>query len=152
MLGARIGRVDRCNTTTTQKTGVKWKVAERERKFREREMLNEKIAAKIIADRAAILEREDIVRSLQEQEYLEKNIEEDIAEASKAARNKRDTEAALSLQIQLRRQQALQQLEKEAQFRRQVQDTVSSDTTHMYIIYTGDSQRGPYRFPRGRHK
>ncbi|XP_045535052.1 meiosis-specific nuclear structural protein 1 [Papilio machaon] len=94
-------------------------VAERERKFREREMLNEKIAAKIIADRAAILEREDIVRSLQEQEYLEKNIEEDIAEASKAASNKRDTEAALSLQIQLRRQQALQQVEKEAQFRRQ---------------------------------
>ncbi|KPJ16717.1 Potassium voltage-gated channel subfamily KQT member 5 [Papilio machaon] len=24
-LGARIGRIDRCNTTTTQKTGVKWK-------------------------------------------------------------------------------------------------------------------------------
>ncbi|XP_013170579.1 PREDICTED: meiosis-specific nuclear structural protein 1-like [Papilio xuthus] len=94
-------------------------IEERERKFREREMLNEKIAAKIMADRAAILEREDIIRSLQEQEYLEKNIQEDIAEVKKAARSKRDTEAALTMQMQARRQRALHHSQQEADFRKQ---------------------------------
>ncbi|XP_013142010.1 PREDICTED: meiosis-specific nuclear structural protein 1 isoform X2 [Papilio polytes] len=94
-------------------------IAERERKFREREMLNEKIAAKIMADRAAILEREEIIRSLQEQEYLEKNVKEDIAEMTKSSRSKQATEAALSLQIQARRKLAQEQKEKEANFRKE---------------------------------
>ncbi|KPJ05945.1 Meiosis-specific nuclear structural protein 1 [Papilio machaon] len=107
-------------------------VAERERKFREREMLNEKIAAKIIADRAAILEREDIVRSwhnsgdsnlkrciFKSEADMEVLKQKDLEKERQLKEKKR--QYALELKQQMsedvrRRQQQKQQEEEEAKY------------------------------------
>ncbi|XP_068631288.1 meiosis-specific nuclear structural protein 1-like isoform X1 [Battus philenor] len=93
-------------------------VAERERKVRERELLNEKIAAKIIADQAAIREREDMIKMLQEQEYLEKCVQDDIAERDKALRTKKDTDESLTQQMEMKKKLEMEQKKSEANFRK----------------------------------
>ncbi|KAJ0178607.1 hypothetical protein K1T71_005382 [Dendrolimus kikuchii] len=94
-------------------------IAERERKMREKEELNQKIAAKILEEEAARQDRENIIKMLQEQEYLEKNVQDDIAEREKMERIKTGTKEALTSQMENRKRLSKEEREKEADFRRQ---------------------------------
>ncbi|XP_072939860.1 meiosis-specific nuclear structural protein 1-like isoform X2 [Epargyreus clarus] len=58
-------------------------VAETERKMKLREEQINKMGQKVMADAAEKLQREDIIRTLQEQEYLEKNVQDDLAQRRK---------------------------------------------------------------------
>lgn len=69
---------------------------------------------------AAREDRENIIKMLQEQEYLEKNSQDDIAERQKTERVKKETKEALTSQMENRRRLAEEEKKKEAEFRRQV--------------------------------
>ncbi|KAJ2952344.1 hypothetical protein O0L34_g4629 [Tuta absoluta] len=93
--------------------------AERERVLKEREEANRKVAAEILADAAARNERDDIIRSLQEQEHLESNFQQDIIEREKRERVKRENMEALMEQMQIRKQQAAKEREVGANYLKQ---------------------------------
>ncbi|KAL0882688.1 hypothetical protein ABMA27_001111 [Loxostege sticticalis] len=102
-------------------------IAERERKMRMKEELNQKIVDKILADEAARLERENIIKQLQEQEYLEKNVQDDLAERAKLERVRTETKDALTGQMDTRKKLAAEQREREAEFRKQAEAKMAAD-------------------------
>ncbi|CAF4959029.1 unnamed protein product [Pieris macdunnoughi] len=102
-------------------------VAERERKVREKEAINGRITAKILADEAEQQKRENIIKMLQEQEHLEKNVEDDARERDKAERTKRDTRESLMSQMENRKRLAKEEKEKELVIRRQNEAKMAAD-------------------------
>ncbi|CAH0605683.1 unnamed protein product [Chrysodeixis includens] len=102
-------------------------VAERARRIKMKEECNKKIADQILADEAARQERTNIIKLLQEQEYLEKNVQDDIAEKEKLERVRRDTKDALTAQIQERRAAERARREKEADFRKETEAKIADD-------------------------
>lgn len=66
---------------------------------------------------AARQEREDIIKLLQEQEYLEKNVQDDIAEKAKSERVKKETKEALTRQMETKKRLEQERKQREAQFR-----------------------------------
>ncbi|CAG4914484.1 unnamed protein product [Colias eurytheme] len=101
-------------------------IAERERKMRERDELTQKIAAKILAEEAERLERENIIKSLQEQEYLEKNVKDDIAERNKMEFVKKDTRESLISQMENRKRLQQAEKEKEMVFRKETEAKIAA--------------------------
>ncbi|XP_004922932.2 meiosis-specific nuclear structural protein 1 isoform X2 [Bombyx mori] len=93
-------------------------IAERERQIRAKEELNEKIASKILADEAARREREDVIKQLQEQEYLEKNVVDAAGDAERALHAAAATQRALARQVELRAAAARGERQREAEFRK----------------------------------
>ncbi|KAH9630014.1 hypothetical protein HF086_001484 [Spodoptera exigua] len=93
-------------------------LAAREEKMRKKEEFTEKMSAKILADEAARQERTNIIKLLQEQEYLEKNFQDDIAERDKSRRARHDTYSALTLQMDERRRAARDCKLQEAHYRK----------------------------------
>ncbi|XP_026737320.1 meiosis-specific nuclear structural protein 1-like [Trichoplusia ni] len=102
-------------------------IAERERRIKVKEEFNKRIAAQILADEAARQERTNIIKLLQEQEYLEKNVQDDIAEREKLERVRRDTKEALTAQMRERRDAQRERTEKEAAFRRETEAKMADD-------------------------
>ncbi|CAG9795039.1 unnamed protein product [Diatraea saccharalis] len=102
-------------------------IAERQRKMRMKEELNEKISAKIMADEAARQDRENIIKQLQEQEYLEKNFQDDVAERQKAERVKTDTKVALTAQMDSRKRLEAEQRIREQEFRKKTEEKLAAD-------------------------
>ncbi|XP_028163375.1 meiosis-specific nuclear structural protein 1-like [Ostrinia furnacalis] len=102
-------------------------IAERERKMRMKEELNQKIAAKILADEAARQDRENIIKMLQEQEFLEKNVQDDIAARAKQERVRTDTKSALTAQMDTRKRLAQEQREREAEFRKESEAKMAAE-------------------------
>ncbi|XP_069358489.1 meiosis-specific nuclear structural protein 1-like [Maniola hyperantus] len=102
-------------------------VAERERKLREKEEINKRITDKTLADEAARQDRENIIKLLQEQEYLEKNVQDDIGERAKSERVKTDTKQALTSQMRTRQTLQREQREREAEFRRNAEAKIAAD-------------------------
>ncbi|XP_075971919.1 uncharacterized protein LOC142973795 [Anticarsia gemmatalis] len=102
-------------------------IAERERKQREKEELNQRIAAKILADEAERQARVDIIKLLQEQEYLEKNVQDDIKEREKMERVRRETKDALTAQMENRKRLAREEKKKEAEFRVKSEAKMAAD-------------------------
>ncbi|CAH0725399.1 unnamed protein product, partial [Brenthis ino] len=102
-------------------------IAERERKMREKEEMNHKIAAKILADEASRQERENLIKLLQEQEYLEKNVQDDIAEKNKFELVKSYTKQSLTAQMENRKKLEKEQKEREAEFRKSVEAKLAAD-------------------------
>lgn len=95
-------------------------VAERERKLKIKEEINKKVATKLLGDEAARQERDDIIKLLQEQEYLEKNIQDDIAEREKAARVKQETMTALTAQMETKKRLQREMKQRETTFRKEI--------------------------------
>lgn len=102
-------------------------VQERERKMKLKEEINEKMSAKILADEAARQERTNIIKLLQEQEYLEKNLQDDVAEKMKLEHMRRSTKEALTEQIEERKQAVIDRRRIEAQFRKETEDKIAAD-------------------------
>ncbi|KAJ8727769.1 hypothetical protein PYW07_001888 [Mythimna separata] len=102
-------------------------VAERERKMRIREELNEKMSAKILADEAARQERIDLIKLLQEQEHLEKNHQDDLADKQKAERVRRETMEALTAQMEEHKRAEQNRKALEAQFRKDTENKIAAD-------------------------
>ncbi|CAH2991820.1 unnamed protein product [Chilo suppressalis] len=102
-------------------------IAERERKLRVKEELNEKITAKILADEASRQERDSIIKQLQEQEYLEKNFQDDVAEKQKMERVKIETKDALTAQMKTKRRQEAEHKRREMEFRNQTEAKLAAD-------------------------
>ncbi|KAF9411723.1 hypothetical protein HW555_009552 [Spodoptera exigua] len=93
-------------------------LAAREEKMRKKEEFTEKMSAKILADEAERQERTNIIKLLQEQEYLEKNFQDDIAERDKSRRARHDTYSALTQQMDERRRAARNSKLQEAHYRK----------------------------------
>uniref|UniRef100_A0A2A4J9S4 Meiosis-specific nuclear structural protein 1 n=1 Tax=Heliothis virescens TaxID=7102 RepID=A0A2A4J9S4_HELVI len=102
-------------------------VQERERRMKIKEEINEKMSAKILADEAARQERTNIIKLLQEQEYLEKNFQDDIAEQLKLEEVRRTTKDALAAQIEERKKAVRDRRMVEAQFRKETEDKIADD-------------------------
>ncbi|XP_049869849.1 meiosis-specific nuclear structural protein 1-like [Pectinophora gossypiella] len=102
-------------------------VAARQRRLAEKEAINAKIAAKLLADEDARQERDNIIKLLQEQEYLEKNINDEIAENEKTDRVKQETKEALTKQIEEKKRLAQEQRAREVDFRRQTEAKIRAD-------------------------
>ncbi|CAK1546317.1 unnamed protein product [Leptosia nina] len=102
-------------------------ISERERKVREKEAINERITAKILADEAERQERENIIKSLQEQEHLEKNFQDDLRERDKTERVKRDTRESLMSQMDNNKKLAREEKEKELVMRKQNEVKMAAD-------------------------
>ncbi|KAM3958530.1 LOW QUALITY PROTEIN: meiosis-specific nuclear structural protein 1 [Aphomia sociella] len=92
-----------------------------------KEEFNTKIANKILADEAARLERENVIKLLQEQEYLEKNVQDDIVIKEKVERDRVDTKQALTEQMEARRRREREQRERETQFRKEAEAKMAAD-------------------------
>ncbi|XP_053603751.1 meiosis-specific nuclear structural protein 1-like [Plodia interpunctella] len=99
----------------------------RNEKMRQKEELNAKIAAKILADEAERADRENIIKLLQEQEYLEKNYQDDLAEARKLERVREDTKTSLTTQMENKKKTAAEQRIREAEFRKQSEAKMAAD-------------------------
>lgn len=69
---------------------------------------------------AARQERENLIKLLQEQEYLEKDVQDDIAEKNKFELVKSDTKQSLTAQMENRKKLEKEQKEREAEFRKNV--------------------------------
>ncbi|CAG5041218.1 unnamed protein product [Parnassius apollo] len=101
-------------------------VAERERKLQLKEKLNEKVVAKILIEEESRREREEVIRMLQEQEYLEKGIQEDIAERDKTESTKKQTKEVLTQQMETKQRLEKEQKEREANYRKLMESQISS--------------------------
>ncbi|XP_039750075.1 meiosis-specific nuclear structural protein 1-like [Pararge aegeria] len=101
-------------------------VAERERKVRQKDEINKKITDKILFDEAARQERENIIKLLQEQEYLEKNAQDDMAVRTNSERVQRDTKQALTSQMEFRKRLQREQKVTEAEFRKSAEAKMAS--------------------------
>lgn len=118
-----------------------YRIAERLRKLREREESNARMAAKILAEEVNInifsliidlgywfyrllqdkrQERIDIITQLQEQEFIEQNVQNDIAKKEKQAQVKKEVLDALDAQLQFKKDAAEQQRRWEIEFRKEV--------------------------------
>ncbi|CAB3260764.1 unnamed protein product [Arctia plantaginis] len=102
-------------------------IAERERKQKIKEELNDKVAAKIMADEAARLERINLIKLLQEQELLEKNVQDDILAKEKQERVRKDTMDALTAQMENKKKVAADMKEKEVKFRKENEAKMAAD-------------------------
>ncbi|XP_023940656.2 meiosis-specific nuclear structural protein 1 [Bicyclus anynana] len=102
-------------------------IAERERRLREKEEKNKIITDKILRDEAARQERENIIKLLQEQEYLEKNVQDDVAERSKLQRVRADTKHALTSQMEMRRMLRREQQIADGEFRKQAEAKMAAE-------------------------
>ncbi|XP_059047785.1 meiosis-specific nuclear structural protein 1-like [Achroia grisella] len=102
-------------------------IAARQEKLRKREEFNARIGDKILSDEATRQERENIIKLLQEQEYLEKNVQDDIAAKEKLTRVTTDTKEALTNQMETRQRLAKEQREREAQFRKQAEAKMAAE-------------------------
>ncbi|CAH0703074.1 unnamed protein product [Spodoptera exigua] len=102
-------------------------LAAREEKMRKKEEFTEKMSAKILADEAARQERTNIIKLLQEQEYLEKNFQDDIAERDKSRRARHDTYSALTQQMDERRRAARDSKLQEAHYRKMCEEKIAAD-------------------------
>ncbi|XP_073943349.1 meiosis-specific nuclear structural protein 1-like [Choristoneura fumiferana] len=94
-------------------------VAERERQMRIKEEINAKIAAKIMADEAARQDRDNFIKLLQEQEHLEKNVQDDRAQRRKAEFTKTDTKQALTAQMDAKKRLIHEQKMRDVEFRKE---------------------------------
>ncbi|XP_022825425.1 meiosis-specific nuclear structural protein 1-like [Spodoptera litura] len=102
-------------------------LAARDERMRKKEEFTEKMSAKILADDAKRQDRMNTIKLLQEQEYLEKNFQDDIAERNKAERVRHDTYTALTKQIEDRRRQTSDGKQREAEYRKQVEAKIAAD-------------------------
>ncbi|OWR46662.1 putative Meiosis-specific nuclear structural 1 [Danaus plexippus plexippus] len=102
-------------------------IAKREQKVREKEELNKKISDKILADEAARLEREDLIKLLQEQEYLEKNVQDDKEEKEKLERVKKETKTALMTQMAEKKREQKMIRDRERDFRLSIEKKMAAE-------------------------
>ncbi|XP_013184530.2 meiosis-specific nuclear structural protein 1 [Amyelois transitella] len=102
-------------------------VAARAEKMRQKEELNARIADKILADEAERQDRENIIKLLQEQEFLEKNHQDDIAAALKLERVRVDTKTSLTAQMENKKRVAEEQRKREAEFRKLSEVKMAAD-------------------------
>lgn len=133
-------------------------IAERERQIRAKEELNEKIASKILADEAARREREDVIKQLQEQEYLEKNVVELRAAAARGERQReaefrKANESKMAAEVQKEKEKEMKNKEKARQYsqellkqieensRRRKQEKELEESRAQYVWDCGTSWR-----------
>ncbi|KAL4713273.1 hypothetical protein ACJJTC_018621, partial [Scirpophaga incertulas] len=102
-------------------------IAERERKLRVKEDINKRVAAHLLAEQEERRHREDIIKQLQEQEYLEMNAQNDIAVREKAERVKRDTEQALTQQMEEHRRNHKEEARRALEFRKLTEAKIAED-------------------------
>lgn len=119
-------------------------IAERERQIRAKEELNEKIASKILADEAARREREDVIKQLQEQEYLERQREAEFRKANEskmAAEVQKEKEKEMKNKEKARQysQELLKQIEENS--RRRKQEKELEESRAQYVWDCGTSWR-----------
>ncbi|XP_047984015.1 meiosis-specific nuclear structural protein 1-like isoform X2 [Leguminivora glycinivorella] len=93
--------------------------AERERRERIKEAINAKICAQILADEAERQDRDNIIRELQENEVLEKQIQGDIAEGRKQEFVKASTMTDLTAQMDLKKREAELERQRQVDFRKE---------------------------------
>ncbi|CAG9135366.1 unnamed protein product [Plutella xylostella] len=102
-------------------------LADKERRFKVKEENNYRMAAKTQAEEDERKKREDIIKQLQEQEYLEKTINDQKAEREKEERTKREMKSALSLQMENRRREEIEQRIRDENYRKAIEARQNSD-------------------------
>ncbi|XP_048478985.1 meiosis-specific nuclear structural protein 1 [Plutella xylostella] len=102
-------------------------LADKERRFKVKEDNNYRMAAKTQAEEDERKKREDIIKQLQEQEYLEKTINDQKAEREKEERTKREMKTALSLQMENRRIEETEQRIRDENYRKAIEARQNSD-------------------------
>ncbi|KAI5638693.1 trichohyalin-plectin-like domain-containing protein [Phthorimaea operculella] len=101
--------------------------AKREQIIKQREESNQRVAEEILATEWARQEREDIIRSLQEQEHLEANFQQDISEQMKRERIKRENKEGLMEQMAIKKQQQAQEREIAANYLKQLKQRMAEE-------------------------
>ncbi|KAF9799061.1 hypothetical protein SFRURICE_008571 [Spodoptera frugiperda] len=117
-------------------------LAAREERMRKKEEFTEIMSAKILADEAERNDRTNIIKLLQEQEYLEKNFQDDIAEREKAERVRQDTYNALTKQMEDRRRRESDRKKREADFRKKVEANLEADLAKEREVYQKKKEKG----------
>lgn len=117
-------------------------LAAREERMRKKEEFTEIMSAKILADEAERNDRTNIIKLLQEQEYLEKNFQDDIAEREKAERVRQDTYNALTKQMEDRRRRESDRKKREAEFRKKVEANLEADLAKEREVHQKKKEKG----------